>query len=98
MLNDLKNELLNRDRVIENESILAEASGEAPEDKMIENMAALNDGDLSPEEVKECEAVLKNIPEYDEANEDITKEDVKAANTVHEPTIEELAESLTIIE
>lgn len=98
MLNNLKNELLTRDRVIENEHILAEASGEAPEDKMIENMAALNDGQLSPEEEKECEAVLKHIPEYEESNEDITKEDVNAANKVHEPTIEELAESLVIIE
>ncbi len=96
MLEGLKRELVTRDRVDEYETLLAEAAGETPEDAVMDQITN-GDAELSPEEQKQCEDVLKTIPEFEEPKEDITKEDVDAAKAVHEPTIEELAENMVII-
>lgn len=90
MLNGIKRSLQKDRRLNEEYQIISEMV-----DAVEENMMEENAGAISPDEVKEIEKVLKQIPvDMTDGGDDITANDVKATKGMVDPTPAELTESV----
>lgn len=95
MFEMLKESLDNRENALNGEGMMLSEMVSGPEEDFIE---AVEDEELTDEDEKKCEKLVDSIPEYELEKENITKEDIQQAeDNVHEPSIEELAESLDLL-
>lgn len=86
MFDQLKRDIENKDAILEEAVMLTEMSeGGAPEDDVMESLAIPDDDE------REIEGLLAKVPDTPyEGKEDITSTDLKNADRVEDPSIDDL--------